>query len=222
MGYDSPNLALYRVGVTTPYWSATTPNDDWLESAGLALSPDGRTLYAAVDGAAPGGPALLIDTYALPPAPAQSVSDPCPPARAGSAARPGSGGSAGTQPVRISVSRSGRKITGKLRVRRPVHARAPAAGFVLILALQPRIRGTGYRYTVTLSRLHCAGGADALRISFASRLGDVRCRRHRARWSGAVRLGRRYRVRVTALRTRHRRPPARGRVYSLSLRGRGT
>jgi hypothetical protein len=75
-GYQAPELAAYRVGVTRPFWTAT--NSDSVVQDGLALSTDGRRLYTAVDTPATHGPALLIEAYALPPTPRENAPNPCP------------------------------------------------------------------------------------------------------------------------------------------------
>jgi hypothetical protein len=74
--YNSPDLALYRVGARRPFWTATTGQG--VQKDGLALSADGRRLYTAVDAPAAGGPTLLIETYLLPPAPYRRPRNPCP------------------------------------------------------------------------------------------------------------------------------------------------
>lgn len=209
-GYDSPNLAAYRVGVTAPFWTATTPSEDWVDDAGVALSPDGRTLYAAVEGSAAAGPTLLIVTYALPPAPSQPVSDPCP-LPAGGSARPGPGGT--------SSKRSPRVLTGRLRVRLPRHARKPAAGFALTLTLRPRSHGRpGYSYVLKVRSLHCAGGANQLQLTLGRRRMGASCRLRSRTWTGSLAIARTYAVAVRAVRTRPRSAARRGRVFALVLR----
>jgi hypothetical protein len=79
-GYDSPNLRLYRLDARQPYWTATTTGSQFLWSGGaVALAPGGQTLYAAVQGPAPEGPTLLIETYSLPRQRGRAVRRPCPP-----------------------------------------------------------------------------------------------------------------------------------------------
>jgi hypothetical protein len=66
-GYNSPNLRLYRLDAHQPDWTATTTGSQFLWPGGaVALAPGGRNLYTAVEGPAPEGPTLLIETYALP------------------------------------------------------------------------------------------------------------------------------------------------------------
>jgi hypothetical protein len=80
--YNRPDLAVYRTGVTKPFWTASDRADDGILDAGAILSADGRRLYSALTAPAVGGPAYLVHAYALPRAPRHSAKDPCPrPAR---------------------------------------------------------------------------------------------------------------------------------------------
>jgi hypothetical protein len=225
--YNSPNLAAYRIGVTTPYWTATTPSEDGIHDAGVAIAPDGSTLYAAVDGTAPGGPALLIETYNLPAAPNPTAADPCPKPSGGtsettapSPTQPSTTTSSPTMSSTTTISRSGRKVTGKLRVRLSRHrVRRPTAAFLLTLTLQPRSQGqTSYRYSLTLTGLRCAGEATTVSIDFGARHTTLLCTRHVKHVSGTVGRARSYRVRVIAVRQRRHHPAVRGSTDVLALR----
>jgi hypothetical protein len=194
--YNSPNLAVYRVGVTAPFWTTTSGIDQDVQYGGVAISANGRTLYAAVDATAPGGPTLLLETYALPAPGGQRAGDPCP----------------------IPAAHIRGTLTAVLRARSSGRTRKPSAAFVLRLTLRPRHPQRGYHYTVALTGLRCATHTNQLVLSFAGRRKAIPCTRRATGLAGLVANARRYTARVTAERRRQGRRPQTGRSYALVLR----
>jgi hypothetical protein len=165
---------------------------------------------------------VVIETYALPPAPSQpGVAGSCPLPSGGSNGGATSGGSPGTGTTTVSVHHSGRAIFGRLRVRLPRHALRPSASFLLKIALRPAQRGrAGYRYRLELTRLRCADGATEIAIDFGNRDVTMSCKAHTKRLHGLIRLASRYVVHVRATSVRGHRRMALGAIYSLALQAR--
>jgi hypothetical protein len=224
-GYDNPDLAVFKLGVPSAYFTAESSYA--VESGGVALSPDGRELYVAeADNASPAK--TIVETYGVPAAPAQAGTNPCPVPTGGSSSwqRGGSSGSgtgtSGSAPqstatgqagVKATVTRKPGEIRAVYRVTPRKRSRRPAARFTLTLVLRA-VRG-GYRYAITLSGLHCRAGANELLLALAGRRRAVSCARNGTHMTGRVAPASRYAIRAQAAVIRARRKPRLGAAYVL-------
>lgn len=203
-GPGSPDIRVFKLGDPKAVWTATTNEPGDIPPHGLALSANGADLFAVT---APDlGGELYFRAYSLS-SPAPPLSTTSTPTNTNPTGSPPSGSGNPTTPPRFIIIPSGRNSTEP-----NVYVELSAFRIELLTALTHRI--VGYRYYFVAQDIDCVNGATNLIFTVGHKRHTTGCPRTPIRISSAIKPNRRYRVRVEAVRIRHRRIVKRGASYS--------
>lgn len=217
---NTPDVSVYELGIPQAIFNGETTmssasGEPGVLDDGVALTSDGSKLYAVV----PDSNGLELDTFDV-------------------TAFNGSGGAPISAPAAITqltatfpappppppVSAAPTKLATPLaHLRRSAAHRHPSVSLTVGALRTPTVDETtntvtGYTYTFDASGVRCGGRASSVSVSVAGSRRSVACRAGTFVISGPVRLGRTYRLSLTAIEVeRHARRKGKTHVLHLAI-----